>query len=192
MLPTEIENLVGNYAYGPGRFNLFSEVDFIAANRGLIPDHFLTHTVALRGHGYRELTCYMVKNPLRSDNPFFPWAQIDKRCLVFANTFMWWCERIHNGAYKELRTYRATFRKHVLTLVARGRDMAREWNFFVNRYLKCQVLTDTTSYNTSEHENTFETICEQLKHSGYLSPKFSLPARPSQRSVLSRASALLA
>ena len=194
MLPTELENLVGNYAYGPGRFNLGSEVDFIAANRGMIPDHFLTHTVSLRGHVWcrpPELTCYMVKNPLRSDNPFFPWAQIDPRSLIFGNTFFWWCGRIQHGTYKALRTYRATFRKHMLTLVNRGRDMSREWNFFVNRYLQGQVLTDTTSYNTSEHENTFETICEQLKHSGYLSPKISLPDRPSQRSVLLRSSALL-
>ena len=188
MLPTELENLVGNYAYGPGRFNLGSEVDFIAANRGLIPDHFLTHTVALRGHGYRELTCYMVKNPLRSDNPFFPWALIDKRAFLFGNTFIWWANSVRSTALRRLKTYGATFRKYVFLLVNGGRDIGTVWNVFMNRYINYieePILTDFKSYSCANHEKVFLEICKQLKSSGYFSPMISLGPRPSQRSVLS-------
>ena len=191
MLPTELENLVGHYAYGVGRYNLAEEVDFLAANRGMIPDHFLTHTMTLTGHicrNHPELSCYMVKNPLRSDNPFFPWAQIDKRSLVFANTFYFWFRKIETHTFKKLRTYRATFRKHVVALINRGRDVAPEWNFFLTRYLSEPHLVDPKNYYTLDHENMFNSICDQLKNSGYLTPLFSLPPRPCQRTVLSQPS----
>ena len=47
MLPTPLENLVGFYAFGEGRYNLDEEVDFCAANRGMVPDSFLEHCLPL-------------------------------------------------------------------------------------------------------------------------------------------------
>ena len=194
MLPTELENLVGHYAYGVGRYNLVEEVDFLAANRGMIPDAFLAHAMPLDGHFWRNpppLVCYMVPNPLRTDNPFFPWALLDKASFVFGNSFYWWFNQIKPHTFKELRTYRATVEKHVVALINRGSNMAPEWNFFLSRYLSQPYLLDPTNYHTLNHENMFSLICDQLKNSGYLTPLFSLPPRPSRRTVLLRPSELL-
>ena len=191
MLPTELENIVGNYAYGVGRYNLHEEVDFCAANRGMIPDSFLEHCVTLCDHARQPrppLGCYTVKNPLRSDNPFFPWALVDKKSRVFSNTFFWWMGMINMSTFRELKTYRSTFKNHVVRIMGRGRDMIPEWNTFVTRYLATEILVALKSYDLIGHEFVFMVICEQLEEAGYLTPKISLPPRPSQRSVLSPAS----
>ena len=194
MLPTELENLVGHYAYGVGRYNLGEEVDFCAANRGMIPNSFLAHSVVLDGYAREPvppLSCYTVKNPLRTDTPFFPWDLVDKRSYVFGNAFLWWCGMIHMPVFRQLKTYRSTFKNHVRRIVHRGRDMAQEWNAFVNRYLNVCMgheLTLPKSYDSLGHEHVFHVICDELYNAGYISPKLSLPPRPSQRSVLSPAS----
>ena len=196
MLPTELENLVGHYAYGEGRYCLDEEVDFLAANRGMIPDSFLAHAVTLDGYAREPappLSCYTVKNPLRTDTPFFPWALIDKRSYVFGNAFPWWCGMILMPTFRKLKTYRSTFKTHVVRMINRGRDMSQEWNAFVNRYLnRCmpEILTNPKSYDLLGHEHVFKVICEELENAGYLSPVLSLPPRPSQRSVLSPTSSL--
>ena len=150
MLPTEIENLVGHYAFGVGkeRYNLCEELDFCAANRGMIPDSFLEHCVTLCGQTRAPsvpLGCYTVKNPLRTDNPFFPWALVDKKSMVFSNTFHWWMGMIHMSTFRELKTYRSTFKHHVVRIMHRGRDMIPEWNTFVNRYLATDCLGSLNS-----------------------------------------------
>ena len=195
MLPTEVENLVGHYAYGEGRYNLSEEVDFCAANRGMIPDTFLEHTVTLDGRTAAQtarvwaLSCYTVKNPLRTDSPFFPWALIDKRSPIFGNTFIWWMAMIETPTFRKLKTYRSTFRHHVVRLTHRGRDMIPEWNTFMNRYLATDYLLSPQSYDLQEgHEQMFSLICDELGNAGYLTPMISLPPRPSQRSVLSQVS----
>ncbi len=192
MLPTELKNLVGHFAFGVGHFNLEEELDFIAANRGMIPDAFLTHVLPRDGHSSRNptLDCYMVPNPLRTENPFFPWGLLDKQSLVFGSAFYWWFTQIETNTFKKLRTYRATFKKHVIALIRAGADMAPEWNHFLTRYLSEPHLCDLMNYRAlnQENANTFYWICGQLKNSGYLTPLFSLPPRPSQRSVLSQPS----
>jgi hypothetical protein len=190
MLPTAIENIISHYAYGVGRYNLHDELDFIAANRGLIPTLFLRHLVCKTGYwGCCEpLECYLVKNPLREDNPFFPWALIDKRAFLFGNTFIWWANSVRGTALRRLKTYGATFRKYVFLLVNGGRDIGTVWNVFMNRYINYiqePILTDFKSYSCANHEKVFLEICKQLKSSGYFSPMISLGPRPSQRSVLS-------
>ena len=191
MLPTELENLVGHYAYGDGRYTLSEEVDFCAANRGMVPDSFLEHCLPVLGYADRmrhALGCYMVKNPLRTDNPFFPWALIDPKAMVFGNTFFWWKGQIHDTTYRKLKTYRSTFKRHVEGCISSNKNCERVWNCFVNRYLATSVLMKPESYDTEDHEPMFERICEELGQAGYLSPKISLPPRPCQRSVLSPAS----
>ena len=92
MLPTELENLVGYYAYGEARYNLSEDIEFCAANRGMVPDSFLEHTLALYGHSSRignALACYMVKNPLRTDNPYFPSQNIVLRPLRGRKYLIW-------------------------------------------------------------------------------------------------------
>ena len=198
MLPTEVENLVGHYAFGVGkkRYNLCEELDFCAANRGMIPDSFLAHAVTLDGYAREPappLSCYTVKNPLRTDTPFFPWALIDKRSYVFGNAFPWWCGMILMPTFRKLKTYRSTFQTHVVRMFNRGRDMSQEWNAFVNRYRDRglpEILTNPKSYDLLGHEHVFKVICEELENAGYLSPVLSLPPRPSQRSVLSPTSSL--
>ena len=95
--------------------------------------------------------------------------------------------------FRELKTYRSTFKTHVVRMINRGRDMSQEWNAFVNRYLNRrmpEVLTNPKSYDLLGHEHVFKVICDELENAGYLTPKFSLPPRPSQRSVLSPTSSL--
>ena len=191
MLPTELENLVGHYAYGEGRYCLDEEVDFLATNRGMIPDSFLEHAVARLGYAPEQnsvcepLGGYMVQNPLRTDNPFFPWALVDPRARVLGNTFFWWEGRVNCQTYRKLKTYRKTFRAHVVRMINRGRDVSIEWNIFVNRYMHFSYLSKPESYDSDDHEVLVSQICEELKTAGYLSPRISLPPRPSQRSVLS-------
>ena len=191
MLPTELENLVGYYAYGQARYNLSEDIEFCAANRGMVPDSFLEHTLPLYGHGSRignALACYMVKNPLRTDNPYFPWILIDPDAIVFANTFYWWQGHILHTTYRKLKTYRKIFSQHLVRCAFAGRDFECVWNVFVNRYLETNVLMNHESYHIDGHGTMFEVICEQLGNAGYLTPMISLPPRPSQRSVLSQAS----
>ena len=180
MLPTPLENLVGFFAFGEGRYNLDEEVDFCAANRGMVPDSFLQHCMPLdsyRASMRPTLSCYMVKNPLRTDNPFFPWALVDSNAMVFSNTFFWWKSRILKTTYQKLKTYRSTFKKHVEGCISSNKNCEREWNCFVNRYLATDVLMKPESYDTEDHGVLFVGICEELSNAGYLSPKISLPPR---------------
>ena len=188
MLPTQLENLVGHYAYGFGRYNLSEELEYLATNRGMIPDTFLEHCLPLKGHNMiarQTLSCYEVKNPLRTDNPFFPWSLIDKNAIIFSNTFYWWEGCILCSTYRKLKTYRSTFSRHVTRLTHRGRDMFVEWNNFMTRYLQTDCLLDPQNYLTNDHDTMFSLICEQLGNAGYLSPMILLPPRPSRLSVLS-------
>lgn len=190
MLPTQLENLVAHYAYGEGRYNLYEELDFVLTNRGMVPDAFQEHCVVALGYAprmARALGFYMVKNPLRTDNPFVPWALVDPGARVFNNTFLWWWQRVARCTYRKLRTYKKTLWGHVARLSACGRDFSPEWNRFMNRYLSSAVLADPANYNTQEHELLFKVVCEQIENAGFICPKTSLPPRPSQRSVLSRA-----
>ena len=191
MLPTELENLVGYFAWGPGRYNLNEELEFVSANRGMVPDAFLEYCVVSNGFKMRMVRgmgFYMLKNPLRTDNPFTPWALVDPQAQVFSNTFLWWLMQIRPKTYKRLHTYRATFRNYVFRLVNRGRDFFHEWNLFMSRYLGGVVLADPASYVTACHEGLFRVVCEQVANAGFMTPKSSLPKRPSRRSVLLRAS----
>ena len=177
MFPTDIINLIGYFAFGCSKtaYDLNHELNFILANRGMIPDAFLEIAVSKIGFSRRCALCfYMVKNPLRTDNPFFPWALIDFRISVFSNTFIYWANKIKAETFRKLRTYPAIFRKHVKACCLSGKKFGPYWNFFVNRYFMSDTLQHIESYQTEEAESLFENICYNLKNVGFISPGSSL------------------
>ena len=190
MLPTDLENIVGHYVYGEGHYNLTDELDFALANRGMIPDCFLSRSLPLCGYKDRMwggLSYYMVLNPLRTDSPFHPWALIDPDAVVFDATLTFWMERIQPWTFRGLKTYHKTFKRHVHELFHTKKNCERQWNFFVGRYLQGDALLKSDAYRDREYEDLFRATREQLKCCGYLSPKISLPPRVSRQSVLSQA-----
>ena len=179
MLPTDIFNLVGYFAFGGDSYSFANELEFVQTNRGLVPDAFLQTCVTRLGFATRMtrvLGYYSVKNPLRTDNPFFPWALVDPHVIVFSNTFQYWADQLTFDTFRKLRTYPKIFRKHARRCAMSGKNFGSAWNFLVERYfLHSNALQNVESYNSGEAIELFRDICDDLQHSGFISPGTSIP-----------------
>ena len=179
MFPTDIINLIGYFAFGCSKiaYDLNDELNFMHANRGMIPDAFLEMSVPKLGFARRfALPFYMVKNPLRTDNPFYPWALIDPRVCFFSNTFIYWANKLKGETFRKLHTYPKIFRRHVRLCCMSGKQFGPNWNFFVDRYFMTDTLQHIESYQTKKAEGLFEHICYNLKNIGFISPGSYLTA----------------
>lgn len=191
MLPTEIVNVIGHFAYGEGKYNLEDELTYISRNRGMIPVSFLQPTMTKLGRTQMHEPPFSVDavlNPLRDDAPFFPWALIDPNSFVFSNTMMFWSAQIKQKTFGALKTYRKTFKKHITRCFFAHKHFESFWNALVVRFLSNEVLLKIESYNFGECRRMFDSISWELKYCGFVSPPVVFPPVVHDSTSLSRVS----
>ena len=173
-LPTDLENLVGYFAYGGAHYELGRELNFLIACRGLIPELFLSHCVYYgtkpiteRQHDYEY-----VNNPLIKSNAFYPWVLVNSCTEVFNNSFIFWALSLTPKAFRALHTYPRCFMKHIRLCGLSGKYFSDDWNYIVEKYLINSALLNLDSYQFQGHEHFFNHICVQLENVGF-TPAFS-------------------
>jgi len=170
-LPTDLENIVGYFAYGGEKYDLTNEVDYLLACRGCIPEAFLANTVYIGPNGTINLDYFYVNNPLKKSNPFFPWYLVHQSARVFSNVFSYWAAQITSEAFANLHTYRRTFIKNCIGYCNSRRNCFHLWNNLVSRYLSNPVLLDIKSYDVEKFDGLFNLICFQLETASFILPR---------------------
>ena len=171
MLPTDLVNLIGFYAYGVGKYCLEDELAYVRSNRGMIPLSFLEPTLIIKAtHLGIPFSVDRVMNPLREDAPFFPWALVDPEAFVFSNTMMYWASQIKPKTFTALKTYRKTFKKHLTRCFFSHKWFEGLWNGFVSRFLSNQALQKVERSDFGECSDMFDFFCFELKFCGFVSP----------------------
>ena len=173
-LPTDISNLIGSFAYG-GSPKLEKDLIYVLANRGMIPDPFLSMRVRkldLDMHRYPRapLEYFHALNPLRTDNPFYPWSLISRHAEIFSDTFTYWVHSLSTNAYRELKTYPKTFERHCRTCAMSGKGFGHNWNHVFQRYLQSDALQKLENYEHHNYTGLFIEICYCLQTAGFVSP----------------------